>query len=106
MNLNINDEVPDLVIVKISNILEPFLNDINPQKVLSMIEDRNTSKDAELGSKWLTPEAAAKALECTRQTIYNMVKSNRLTHRYLGNGPKAQLRILLEDIYQSEVKEK
>lgn len=106
----LKDDVPDQVITKISIMLEPFLEDITPLKVLAMIEHRNESFEPEpLPEEWLTTQQAAKSLSCTQQTIYNMVKSGRLTHRYLGGGignSKGQLRILLSNIFETEPKKK
>lgn len=101
------DEVPDKVLIKISIMLEPFLDDIDPEKVLKMIESRNLSnKSIPKTDQWITTDEAAEALSCTRQTIYNMIGQGRLKHRYLGNGTKSQLRILLDDIHKNEPKRK
>lgn len=108
MNDSIIDEVPDKVLIKISIMLEPFLDDIDPGKVLKMIESRNISDSKSISKtdKWITTDEAAEALSCTRQTIYNMISQGRLKHRYLGNGNKSQLRILLDDVYKNEPKRK
>lgn len=99
----IEDEVPDQVIIKISNILEPFLDDITPIKVLDMINKRNATEELETKLnevKWITTKQAADILNCTQQTIYNMIKQDRLTFRRLSDGPRAQVRILQSDLYK------
>lgn len=102
------DEVPDQVFIKISIMLEPFIDDITPEKVYDIIinRDRLTKPKPSLETpQWITTKQAAKHLCCSKQTIYNLIKAGKLRHRYLGGGVtnnKGKLRILLEDILYQE----
>jgi len=100
--MNNYDEVPDKVIIKISIMLEPFIDDITPEKIYDLIANRNRliKQEPTLEIKqWITTTQAANHLCCTRQTIYNLIKAGKLRHRYLGTGvTKGKLRILIEDV--------